>query len=150
MKYLKQFELFEGTSYDFEESDCFYKKKAKYPSKVEFEFFDKNGHLYVVHFTSLSQGNFIRDFFIDEDDIKPYKLTNFNDQWNILQTVTDITEEFLKKYNPLSLKIVHVGEKGEGDETKRAIVNKRFLERIVGDIGYKYELTKSVSMITKL
>ena len=150
MRYLIDFKLFEGVSYDFEESDCFFKRNAKYPSKVEYEFFDKNGHLYVVHFTSLKQGNFIRDFFIDKDDINPYKLTNFGDQWNILQTVTDITIEFLRKYNPLTLKIVHVGEKGEGDETKRAIANKRFLQRSVGEIGYGYNLDKSVSMITKL
>lgn len=151
MKYIEEFRIFEGITYDFEESDCFFKRNAKYPSKVEYEFFDKSGHLYVVHFTAIRKGQYIRDFFIDEPNKKPYDLTGFGDVWNVMQTVTDITLDFLKKYQPYLLKILHAAERGEDrDNTKRALINKRFLERTVTKIGYNYELESSVSTITKV
>lgn len=98
--------------------------------------------------------NYTREYRIINGS--PFSELNSGDAIGILKTVTNITLDFIKKYEPYSITIEHIPTREEYKKhmknpemvTKRAIANKRFLERDLPS-NYNYELKGMVSKIIK-
>ena len=160
MKHLSSFKLFELVSYEFYLEDSWVKKGEVKPRSVDYKFTDgKNSFL--VQFTLHEKGYFFRNYFRVNTN-RPYSLVNGNNPLRILGTVTLITIDFIKKFKPDILKVYHMLEddENENEHPKRALANKRMLERELPkecpDYKYslKFELTsygpESVSIIKKV
>jgi len=117
----------------------------------------------VVKFCQLgvrSQKYYTREYYTVGTKSKYAELNN-NDSFAILDTVTKITVQFIKEFSPERIEIDHIPTLKERQDdafirdylankaiTKRAIANKRFLERDLPH-NYSYELAHSISLITK-
>jgi hypothetical protein len=107
-----------------------------------------------VQFRFNKDGSSIRDYFVVNNN-SPYGLVNGN-PFRIIGTVTKITIDFIKKYIPESIELIHQRGKSEvGDHAQRAMLNKRILDRELSKEcpDYTYQLVKkhgsSVSIIKK-
>jgi len=116
----------------------------------EYEFTNKDGLHFHVRFYNQGDGYYVRCY-----GTKEYGESEINgtDAFGILSTVSKITLDFIKKYQPVIIQINHNNTKKEHNlsrsyTNKRALANKRFLERIIPD-NYTYELNGSSSTIRK-
>ena len=136
MKYIKLFELFEN------------------PKKVEFTFKKINDNQYGYYFNvknihfgvyfSGINGLWDRFYFRIKkpigDNTKTFDMAN-----KIISSVTYITNDFIKKYNPTILEIAHIPMENEDnlDGTslnKRAFINYQYLKNLPIIKSGKYEL----------
>jgi hypothetical protein len=141
-----------------------------YPNKtygilnfIDYKFTNKNNNKFKVSFNRYNNstdesGDFYEREYINDNNNKPkFGLIKDNDPFNILRTVTNITIDFIKEYEPNKIVIHHVSTNDEiksglnttVDTNKRAKINKRFLENSLPD-NYNYELKGSFSYITKI
>ena len=77
--------------------------------------------------------------------------------FNIIETVTEITIDFIEKYEPNKIIITHIPKNKEVDfnnpnkTNKRALLNKRYLKPAIDKLDdYFYSLNGSTSIITKI
>lgn len=164
MKHMVKFKLFESLVYHFKMvADEKYDKQYVFRNKDDVEF--------VVFFRPQSTWRiedeniiWVREYSIrnSRGALSSYQELNTYDTYNILKTVTEITNQFLKDYQPKKVVIEHIetrqemqdrmktGERFSSDTvTKRAIINSRFLKRDLIP-GYSYKLIGSTSTITKI
>lgn len=126
-------------SYPFIENGTRYNFTNKDGLHFQVDFFNQGNERYVRCYKTIEHG---------ESEL------NTNDAFEILSTVSNITLDFIKKYHPYMILIKHNDTKKERElnyepfSNKRALANKRFLERIIPD-NYTYELKGSSSIITK-
>lgn len=137
-------------------------KEVKTLSGVSYTFTNKDNIKFNVFFDTNDGERYIREYRVDSEKYGAFEEIKTNDGIGILKTVTDITISFLNKYQPEEVIINHIPstkerldhEKEEDDpfwetyKTKRASVNKRFLEKRM-PFNYFYELQGNVSYITK-
>jgi len=137
-------------------------KEIKSPSGVSYTFTNKDNIKFNVYFDTSGGDRYTREYRIDSDKYGAFEEIKTNDVMGIIKTVTDITISFINKYQPDEIVITHIPStkekvehnKEEDDEfwetftTKRATVNKRFLEKKI-PFNYYYELQGNVSYITK-
>ena len=153
MKNIISFKLFELVSYEFYLEDEWIPKGKSRPDSVDYKFTDGSNN-FVVQFRFNSDGSSVRDYFVVNNN-SPYGLVNGN-PFRIIGTVTKITIDFIKKYLPESIELIHKRDKTEyGEHPQRAMLNKRILERELKNQcpDYSYKLVKkhgtSVSIIRK-
>jgi hypothetical protein len=128
---------------------------------IEYEFRNKDNINFIVKFMITEKGKYSREYHTKSPDFNKYDELNTNDPFNILKTVTDITISFINEYQPKEIFIEHIPTKKErniinksvenGNRvhkpiTKRALINKRYLEKYLPK-NYKYELHGSTSFI---
>ena len=130
---------------------------------IDYKFTNKNDNKFKVSFVRFNNSTdpdgvfYEREYINDNKSKSKFGLTNDNDAFNILRTVTNITINFIKEYEPNKIIIHHVstnieirsGLDTKIDTNKRARINKNYLEKSLPD-NYKYELSGSFSYITKI
>lgn len=152
MKYLFSF----NEKYGYKEEKLGYENN---PHCINYYFTNKDGINFKVSFNRTMNGHFEREYFTTNQKEK-YGDLNTNDIYSIMSSVTQITIDFIKKYSPKLIIIYHIPSKKEREDrklnpatletpTKRALLNKRFLENKMPD-GYKYELRGPTSYIKKI
>lgn len=152
MRHLNSFN--EHYKFELIENDEYYKS---------YEFTTKNNIHMLVKFVQLGlkrDNSFTREYYII-GGVSKYAELEQSDSFAVLDTVTKITVQFIQDYKPNKIEIDHIPSKKERDNkefikdyldnkviTKRALINKRFLERDLPK-NYSYELVRSKSIITK-
>ena len=116
--------------------------------KVDYTFKNSHGTNYTVFFEKKGK-SWVRAFDTD----KGYDMTGEGDVYNVLNTITKITIDFLIEYDVNELRILHIPtdeeySKDRYGENKRARVNKIFLTKNLPD-NYDYKLDGFKSTITK-
>lgn len=127
----------------------------KFGEEVYYYFSNKNGIEFQVEFVG-KEGYWTREY--RKLTGNPFSVLDKVDIWEILETITDITIEFIKDYKPVQIKITHIPNTKEmktggfsywkSKTTKRALINKRFLEKKIPK-DYSYQLIGSTSFIKK-
>jgi len=151
MKYLFKYDQI-NEKYDF---TSFIKDDM---GNYSYTFKGKDDLEFIVNFENLGDA-------IEGEYARSYDVTNYKTQYEelgtsdaigILRTVTDITVDFLKNIKPTKIYITHVNTDAEdkkymrtGATNKRAIINKRFLERDIPS-DYAYQLRGRTSIITNI
>ena len=116
----------------------------------------------VTFFRNISN-TYEREYRIVSNMYGEFEEINTNDSISILKTITDITISFINKYQPEEIEINHIPSQKERlkyqheedsdfwftHNTKRALINKRFLEKRIPS-NYFYELNGMTSTITKV
>jgi hypothetical protein len=125
-----------------------YKLSLDGPRK-EYTFTSRDGVDYLVEFKFWSDDNvWYRNFRTS----RGYSLTNDNDVYNVLATVSEITVQFLRENDIKFLNIKHIPTDGERMSekipNKRSRINKFFLQKWLPD-DYVYRMVGSVSKIHK-
>lgn len=133
--------------------------------RIKYYFTNKDGIDFEVYFDEKISNEYAREYRIVSKKIGSFEEINTGDSIGILKTITNITLDFIKNFNPKSIKIWHIPTKKERKvlrdkeidhdydywlktPTKRAIINKRFLERDLPS-NYEYKLKGMMSVITK-
>lgn len=127
-----------------------------------YEFTTKNNIEIVVKFCNLGlidDEKYTREYY--NKNGRKYAELKDGDSFSILDTVTKITIQFIKDFSPNRIEIDHIPTARERENTKfvmdylsnsvvtkRAIINKRYLERELPE-SYSYKLVNSKSIITK-
>jgi hypothetical protein len=85
---------------------------------------------------------------------KGLSVLNTSDVYNIMETVTKITLDFIGKYEPNNITIFHIKTNKEAlnDKiSKRALLNKKYLQPAISQLdNYYYKLLGSTSHISKI
>jgi hypothetical protein len=140
---IKSFRIFER-HYRYVETDN-WSSDSSVSHYVEYSF-ATDKYSYICVFNKIKKSEYVREFFCDSRPGDPYSLTN-DDVWGVLGTVTEITRDFIDKYHPDTVKILHIKDEGEtGKSSKRAVAVRRFLERMLDsmpdyDIRYVGDVT---------
>jgi len=119
--------------------------------KIIYHFTNKNGYDFEVIFYNLGDNNWEREYSTS----KGLAVLNANDAYNILETITNITLDFIERYEPDNITIFHIKKKKESGDTtkpsKRALINKKYLEPAINKLDdYYYKLLGSTSYISKI
>jgi len=136
-------------------NDSYTYKEENKPFSISYSFTNKEGIEFVVCFKKMKNSTYEREYFTTNRS--KFGDINSNDVYGIMNSVTQITIDFIKKYKPKEIIIYHIPSQKErvlkkagkfdySTPTKRAILNKRFLERSIPS-NYTYELRGSNSYI---
>jgi hypothetical protein len=143
--------LTEGISYNYT-LDKTYNDSTK--REIIYRFKNKDNYEFQVLFYNLGNGKWEREYRTNE---KGLGLLKTNDVYNIIETVTEITIDFIEKYEPNKIIITHIPKNKEVDfnntnkPNKRALLNKRYLKPAIDKLDdYFYSLNGSTSIITKI
>ena len=143
MKRILTFKLFETVSYEYYIEDVWPKNTNK-PQSVDYKFTDGQNN-FIVQFR-LNDGVYSRDYIINNNN-NPYGIVN-SSPFRIIGTVTKITVDFIKKYNPKVINIYHIKNVGENrdEHSIRGLLNKRLLEIEIPKCcpNYSYKMKKVV------
>ena len=143
--------LTEGVSYSYTLD-----KTHNDPTKREiiYKFKNRDNYEFEVLFYNLGNGKWEREYRTNE---KGLGLLKTNDVFNIIETVTEITIDFIEKYEPNKIIITHIPKNKEVDfnnpnkPNKRALLNKRYLKPAIDKLDdYFYYLKGSTSVIEKI
>lgn len=125
-----------------------------YDKTFIYDFENKDGITFRVKFRKHSN-YYEREYFILSKDKNNMQMLDIDehDSYNILDTVSYITKDFIEKFNPDKIVIVHIFSKKEKSKnakgnSQRAKVNQRFLKRYIPN-NYEIELKDNVTYITK-
>jgi hypothetical protein len=120
--------------------------------RIIYNFTNKNGYDFEVIFYNLGDNNWEREYSTNQG----LAVLNANDAYNILETITNITLDFIERYEPNNITIFHIKKNKEesGDPrkpSKRALINKKYLEPAINKLDdYYYKLLGSTSYISKI
>jgi antitoxin component YwqK of YwqJK toxin-antitoxin module len=126
------------------------------PNKKEiiYNFTNKDDYEFEVVFYNLGNNKWEREYRTTK---KGLGILNTNDVYNIMETVTNITIDFIEMYEPNKIIITHISKNKEVDfnnpnkPNKRALLNKRYLKPAIDKLDdYFYSLNRSTSIITKI
>ena len=126
------------------------------PNKREiiYNFTNKNNYEFEVVFYNLGKNKWEREYRTTK---KGLGILNTNDVYNIMETVTNITIDFIEMYEPNKIIITHIHKNKEIDfnnpnkPNKRALLNKRYLKPAIDKLNdYFYSLNRSTSIIEKI
>jgi hypothetical protein len=126
------------------------------PNKREiiYNFTNKDNYEFEVVFYNLGNNKWEREYRTTK---KGLGVLNTNDVYNIMETVTNITIDFIEMYEPNKIIITHIPKNKEVDfnnpnkPNKRALLNKRYLKPAVDKLDdYFYSLKGSTSIIEKI
>jgi len=122
---------------------------------ILYEFKNKGGFDFKVQFINYRGDVWEREYYTIQ---KGLGLLNTNDVYNIIETVTNITIDFIKKYEPEKIKINHIRQNKEvkfgmesNKPSKRALLNQRYLKPAIDKLpNYVYILNDNLSIISKI
>jgi antitoxin component YwqK of YwqJK toxin-antitoxin module len=126
------------------------------PNKREiiYNFTNKDNYEFEVVFYNLGKNKWEREYRTTK---KGLGILNTNDVYNIMETVTNITIDFIEMYEPNKIIITHIHKNKEIDfnnpnkPNKRALLNKRYLKPAIDNLNdYFYSLNRSTSIIEKI
>jgi hypothetical protein len=126
------------------------------PNKREiiYNFTNKDNYEFEVVFYNLGNNKWEREYRTTK---KGLGVLNTNDVYNIMETVTNITIDFIEMYEPNKIIITHIPKNKEIDfnnpnkPNKRALLNKRYLKPAIDKLDdYFYSLKGSTSIIEKI
>jgi antitoxin component YwqK of YwqJK toxin-antitoxin module len=123
------------------------------PNKREiiYNFTNKDNYEFEVVFYNLGKNKWEREYRTTK---KGLGILNTNDVYNIMETVTNITIDFIEMYEPNKIIITHIHKNKEIDfnkPNKRALLNKRYLKPAIDKLDdYFYSLNRSTSIIKKI
>jgi hypothetical protein len=126
------------------------------PNKREiiYNFTNKDNYEFEVVFYNLGNNKWEREYRTTK---KGLGVLNTNDVYNIMETVTNITIDFIEMYEPNKIIITHIPKNKEIDfnnpnkPNKRALLNKRYLKPAIDKLDdYFYSLNRSTSIIEKI
>lgn len=140
MKYLKLYE-----ELDFRRGNSSFRRKKRHSDAFVEYLSTVDGIKYEISFERQFGNFWTRDYENAEHVGFDYSQTNKN-PLKIISAVTDVTEDFIKKYNPDAIIIHHINMKNEICETdklnKRAKINYYYLKDIKGyNLVYYNQLT---------
>jgi hypothetical protein len=126
------------------------------PNKREiiYNFTNKDNYEFEVVFYNLGNNKWEREYRTTK---KGLGVLNTNDVYNIIETVTEITIDFIEKYEPNKIIITHIPKnkevnfKNPKETNQRALLNKRYLKPAIDKLDdYFYSLKGSTSIIEKI
>jgi hypothetical protein len=145
--YIGKDSLNEGISYS-------YSLDKETPRGIKYVFKDKDGNEFEVLFYNLGDGKWEREYRSNKNGLG---LIKTNDVYNIIETITEITIDFIEKYTPNKIIITHIPKNKEVNfdnpkkSNQRALLNKRYLKPAIDKLDdYFYTLINSTSIITKI
>lgn len=119
--------------------------------EIVYEFKNKDDYRFEVVFYNLGDNNWEREYRTLN---KGLSVLNTSDVYNIMETVTKITLDFIGKYEPNNITIFHIKTNKEAlnDKiSKRALLNKKYLQPAISQLdNYYYKLLGSTSHISKI
>jgi hypothetical protein len=125
--------------------------------EIIYKFTNVDGFDFEVSFFNIGDNNWEREYRTVKKGLSPL---NTNDAYNIIETTTKITVDFIRKYQPNNVYIQHIPSRRESklnnvnwgeQSTKRAILNKKYLQPAINQLdNYYYKLIGSKSIISKL
>ena len=122
--------------------------------EIVYEFKNRDNHQFEVVFYNLGDNNWEREYRTLN---KGLGVLNTSDVYNIMETVTKITLDFIRGYEPNIITIFHIKtnkEKKGGEDnkiSKRALLNKKYLQPAISQLdNYYYKLLGSTSYISKI
>lgn len=139
-----------------------YKKESEDDIEIKYSFKNRDNVKLVVVFKLIGDEEYERTYHIESEKYGRYDELRSNDSINIIKTLTNITVSFIGTYQPEEVIINHIpsqkeilrfSEHEDSDfwktyNTKRANVNKRYIERKI-PFGYFYELKGMTSHLVK-
>jgi hypothetical protein len=145
--YIDKNSLNEGKSYN-------YTLDKETPRVIKYIFKDNDDNGFEVLFYNLGDDKWEREYGTNKNGLG---LIKTNDVYNIMETVTNITLDFIKKYEPKKITITHIYKNKEIDfsnlnnPNKRALLNKRYLKPAIAKLDdYFYTLIGSTSIVEKI
>ena len=154
--YITKDNLTEGVSYNYT-LDKTHNDSTK--REIIYKFKNRDNYEFEVLFYNLGNGKWEREYRTNE---KGLGLLKTNDVFNIIETVTEITIDFIEKYEPNNITIFHIRKNKEVSNqdlrnmvmdkpSKRALLNKRYLKPAIDKLDdYFYYLKGSTSVIEKI
>ena len=119
--------------------------------RIIYNFTGKDDYQFEVIFYNLGDNKWEREYSTIK---KGLGLLNTNDVYNIMETITKITLDFIERYQPENITIFHISKNKEANgikPSKRALLNKRYLDPAINKLDdYYYKLLGSTSYISKL
>ena len=136
--------------------------------RIIYRFKNKDDYQFEVIFYNLGNNKWEREYNTNK---KGLGTINTNDVYNIMETVTNITLDFIEKYKPNQITITHISKNKEINTNnsssnrlgilnsllskpkpnQRALLNKRFLKPAIDKLDdYYYHLKGSTSIIEKI
>ena len=148
--------LTEGVSYNYTLDKGFSDPTNR---RIIYRFKNKDNYEFEVIFYNLGDNKWEREYSTSKNGLG---LLNTNDVFNIIETVTEITIDFIEKYEPNNITIFHIRKNKEVSNqdlrnmvmdkpSKRALLNKRYLKPAIDKLDdYFYYLKGSTSVIEKI
>ena len=148
--------LTEGVSYSYTLDKGFSDPTNR---RIIYRFKNKDNYEFEVIFYNLGDNKWEREYSTSKNGLG---LLNTNDVFNIIETVTEITIDFIEKYEPNNITIFHIRKNKEVSNqdlrnmvmdkpSKRALLNKRYLKPAIDKLDdYFYYLKGSTSVIEKI
>lgn len=119
--------------------------------RIIYNFTGKDDYQFEVVFYNLGDNKWEREYSTIK---KGLGVLNTNDVYNIMETLTKITLDFIERYQPENITIFHISKNKEANgikPSKRALLNKRYLDPAINKLDdYYYKLLGSTSYISKL